>query len=188
MPVLSPTRHCLLCDVFAVYKHGVTHQAHSVVYIFLFFHSVIMASTCILMLSLPVIGTVPVGLSAHSPTGTPLSLTSCTHRCYLLCRVGGLLFQQEAVQAIGIYPGNFTKLADALLSCGELTSILRLLAFSQALVSSCFPGAGRSHEYKAVLLSVPNFLCLFVCLFGAFFSFLALVSVFVTLTRLELST
>lgn len=134
VPVLSHTRHCLLCGVFAVHKHGVTYQAHSVVYIFMFFHSVIMASTCILMLSLPVIGTVPVGLPARSPTGTPLSLTSCTHCCYLLCTVGGLLFQQEDVQAIGIYPGNFTDLADALLSCGELTSILRLLAFSQALV------------------------------------------------------
>lgn len=135
-PCLScPTHGTVSCGVFAVHKHGVTYQAHSVVYIFLFFHSVIMASTCILMLSLPVIGTVPVGLPARSPTGTPLSLTSCTHRCYLLCRVGGFLFQQEDVQAMGIYPGNFTELADALLSCGELiSSILRLLAFSQALV------------------------------------------------------
>lgn len=35
-------------DVFAIYKHGVLYQVHSVVYIFLFFHSVLMVSTCIL--------------------------------------------------------------------------------------------------------------------------------------------
>lgn len=58
------------------------------------------------------------------------------HKSLLSSVQGGRTpLQQENVQAIGIYPGNFTELADALLSCGELTSsILRLLAFSQALV------------------------------------------------------
>jgi hypothetical protein len=31
-----------------VYKHGLLYQVHSVVYIFPFFHSVLMVSTCIL--------------------------------------------------------------------------------------------------------------------------------------------
>lgn len=106
-PCLScPTYGVVFCvDVFAIYTHGVTYQAHFVVYIFLFFHSVIMVSTCILF-----------AVSTSCRSGTRWTSSPQAHReptqvdLVYTSRLspmkgGGLLFQQVHVQAIGHLPG-----------------------------------------------------------------------------------
>lgn len=84
-----PTHGIVFCvDVFAIYKHGVMYQAHFVVYIFLFFHSVTMISIRVLFAVSTSCRHGTIVLPALSPTGIPLGLASWTSHCCLLWQLG----------------------------------------------------------------------------------------------------